>query len=954
MSAVLMDQRKTLNSSLPADRSAGSSSGISFRIPKKKSPVESTCLRMESPLSRLKDASSSKISWTQFTVRARARKLPGFRQLNGSCSSSCRQMSNTKDGTDGLVLADVRKTEHGQDDLNRERKSLAVKIGTSGQKNDSPALRKIVESHTCSEPSTDTSQQRPFLRSSQSSASKGFRPKRASDTLCQDENLQRGHSSPRHRKCSIRLKDSSQLVRGRDLEWEEPWKRKVSPRNGVVKSPVSVDGNVFSSEGLEETERIGRAALSSQEKREAKISKDPAQSAGVLQQPPREQDEALAAKRICLEKSGATPISTGLKSGGQPYLRSEEKGLQSTPWHPPKLLAQRKNPRLRLQLSFSQFRQAKPKPAEPIVLSSDEEEVDKDNEGRTSVQAVHAEFAQEKQVEMQAAEERLVLRPGNKEPSGSVKHPDEEPSVVELPFSTLYTGKMKAKANGNIMVTEDCITIPLKDPEGDAEVSLALVPSEMRGYGMWGQGTPTVPLLFLWVSDALAQVIQRELSALCSVDLPGKASPFMLLKLTKDLDSLQEALLASLMDMMGLRSGRLGLRQPLSRDRAQALVQGSSWGSRLLLLLREEVFSSADPPDHKGQSGKEEHQAGLRKGRTRSSAVTLEDSGPSQRLILFPPPPLKGGIAVTTEDLQCLNSGEFLNDVIIDFYLKYLMLEKAPKEMVERSHIFSSFFYKQLTRKDVSGEEVSSVAAKHRRHQRVRTWTRHVDIFKKDYLFVPVNQEAHWYLVVICFPSLLNPLYEEWGNSATTGNSGAKKKTESPALEDRSQNSNSKTTSTYFKRAMGVMERTGDNSVCGQRELKSVPKCTQLGCQRETVSKRPCILIMDSLKLSLHEKIFTLLREYLQVEWEVRRGSPRNFTAEQMKGSLCRVPLQDNSSDCGVYLLQFAESFLQNPVVHFDLPLNLENWFPRQQVRRKRDEIRELVLQLYRKQKGVS
>uniref|UniRef100_A0A8C9R0C5 SUMO specific peptidase 7b n=1 Tax=Scleropages formosus TaxID=113540 RepID=A0A8C9R0C5_SCLFO len=795
MSAVLMDQRKTLNSSLPADRSAGSSSGISFRIPKKKSPVESTCLRMESPLSRLKDASSSKISWTQFTVRARARKLPGFRQLNGSCSSSCRQMSNTKDGTDGLVLADVRKTEHGQDDLNRERKSLAVKIGTSGQKNDSPALRKIVESHTCSEPSTDTSQQRPFLRSSQSSASKGFRPKRASDTLCQDENLQRGHSSPRHRKCSIRLK---------------------------------------------------------------------------------------------------------------------------------------------------------------VVLSSDEEEVDKDNEGRTSVQAVHAEFAQEKQVEMQAAEERLVLRPGNKEPSGSVKHPDEEPSVVELPFSTLYTGKMKAKANGNIMVTEDCITIPLKDPEGDAEVSLALVPSEMRGYGMWGQGTPTVPLLFLWVSDALAQVIQRELSALCSVDLPGKASPFMLLKLTKDLDSLQEALLASLMDMMGLRSGRLGLRQPLSRDRAQALVQGSSWGSRLLLLLREEVFSSADPPDHKGQSGKEEHQAGLRKGRTRSSAVTLEDSGPSQRLILFPPPPLKGGIAVTTEDLQCLNSGEFLNDVIIDFYLKYLMLEKAPKEMVERSHIFSSFFYKQLTRKDVSGEEVSSVAAKHRRHQRVRTWTRHVDIFKKDYLFVPVNQEAHWYLVVICFPSLLNPLYEEWGNSATTGNSGAKKKTESPALEDRSQNSNSKTTSTYFKRAMGVMERTGDNSVCGQRELKSVPKCTQLGCQRETVSKRPCILIMDSLKLSLHEKIFTLLREYLQVEWEVRRGSPRNFTAEQMKGSLCRVPLQDNSSDCGVYLLQFAESFLQNPVVHFDLPLNLENWFPRQQVRRKRDEIRELVLQLYRKQKGVS
>lgn len=43
---------------------------------------------------------------------------------------------------------------------------------------------------------------------------------------------------------------------------------------------------------------------------------------------------------------------------------------------------------------------------------------------------------------------------------------------------------------------------------------------------------------------------------------------------------------------------------------------------------------------------------------------------PLLRLIQFPPPPLKGGITVTMEDLQCLDSGHFLNDVIIDFYLK--------------------------------------------------------------------------------------------------------------------------------------------------------------------------------------------------------------------------------------------------------------------------------------------
>lgn len=42
----------------------------------------------------------------------------------------------------------------------------------------------------------------------------------------------------------------------------------------------------------------------------------------------------------------------------------------------------------------------------------------------------------------------------------------------------------------------------------------------------------------------------------------------------------------------------------------------------------------------------------------------------SSRLMVYPPPPAKGGILVTNEDLHCLNDGEFLNDVIIDFYLK--------------------------------------------------------------------------------------------------------------------------------------------------------------------------------------------------------------------------------------------------------------------------------------------
>uniref|UniRef100_A0A8C6S897 Ubiquitin-like protease family profile domain-containing protein n=1 Tax=Neogobius melanostomus TaxID=47308 RepID=A0A8C6S897_9GOBI len=268
-------------------------------------------------------------------------------------------------------------------------------------------------------------------------------------------------------------------------------------------------------------------------------------------------------------------------------------------------------------------------------------------------------------------------------------------------------------------------------------------------------------------------------------------------------------------------------------------------------------------------------------------------------LIQFPPPPLKGGITVTMEDLQCLDIGQYLNDV---------PSSKASKTVFQRSHIFSSFFYKQLTRRD--NLSICIIF-------RVRTWTRHVDIFSKDFIFVPVNQEAHWYLVVICFPGLEEPKTE-----SLSQNQGEVQGSESPN-DDAVNTSETTDMGTFVVLSFinGILFYFSSLCLC-----------------------RPCILVMDSLKRSAHERVFKLMREYLQSEWETRRGSLREFGPDQMESSNCQVPLQDNSSDCGLYLLHYVESFLKDPVVHFDLPLHLKFWFPRHQVRRKREEIRDLSI----------
>ncbi|KAM9703359.1 LOW QUALITY PROTEIN: sentrin-specific protease 6 [Menidia menidia] len=362
-------------------------------------------------------------------------------------------------------------------------------------------------------------------------------------------------------------------------------------------------------------------------------------------------------------------------------------------------------------------------------------------------------------------------------------------------------------------------------------------------------------------------------------------------------------------------------------------------------------------------------------------------SGPVVKLMVYPPPPAKGGISVTNEDLHCLNAGEFLNDVIIDFYLKYLVLEKLRKEDAQRIHVFSSFFYKRLNQRERrSGPEAANLPIQKRKHNRVKTWTRHVDLFQKDFIFVPINESAHWYLAVICFPGLEGPVFEKnphFPGPAAPGVAVATAPEDGipdhcrPLSPDRDALDGSGPPSPAEPEQTGGEERYTSElhriSVCYGSSKDDAFSDDQSSCQdecsedgalaedgggpdgsslapRATICKQPCILVMDSLRGPARSTVVKTLREYLEVEWEVRKGSQRSFGKDVMRGSSPRVPQQDNFSDCGVYVLQYVESFFENPIPSFHLPVSLSEWFPPQRMRTKREEIRGLILRLQEEQ----
>lgn len=121
-----------------------------------------------------------------------------------------------------------------------------------------------------------------------------------------------------------------------------------------------------------------------------------------------------------------------------------------------------------------------------------------------------------------------------------------------------------------------------------------------------------------------------------------------------------------------------------------------------------------------------------------------EGLGPKWHKPLVYPKTGKQKISVDRIDLERLDEGEYLNDTLIAFYLRFLerQLEEKSAAFTKKIYFFNTFFFASLTNSQKGKKSIN--------YEAVQKWTRSIDIFSYDYIVVPINESQHWYVAIIC------------------------------------------------------------------------------------------------------------------------------------------------------------------------------------------------------------
>lgn len=330
---------------------------------------------------------------------------------------------------------------------------------------------------------------------------------------------------------------------------------------------------------------------------------------------------------------------------------------------------------------------------------------------------------------------------------------------------------------------------------------------------------------------------------------------------------------------------------------------------------------------------------------------------------------------VDQQDIQRLDEGEYLNDNLICFYLRWLEnnLQESNPDLAKRIYFQNSFFYERLVKDPPKGQRIN--------HESVRRWTTKVDLLKYDYIIFPVNENSHWYVAIVCnakglIPSPSTDLAKEEstadldeaelseGEPLMRASPTAVLTTSSDIEKTKAYSSDSlqtKTTTTTVEckpRELSNGTNFDENPTSSDQDpselkrsaSKAQEKRKSVPAQRNVDMSAPRVILLDSLGLR-HSPTATNLRAYFVAEIKDKTGIEIN-DKPKLGLTAKHLPQQTNYCDCGLFLLMYVEMFLTkgDDFIHGLLQgtedLDLE-WGTASQLREK---IRDLLMTLQRAQ----
>ena len=233
---------------------------------------------------------------------------------------------------------------------------------------------------------------------------------------------------------------------------------------------------------------------------------------------------------------------------------------------------------------------------------------------------------------------------------------------------------------------------------------------------------------------------------------------------------------------------------------------------------------------------------------------------------------------ITYSDFKTLYDNDWINDSLIDFFIKYEM-DKAiyQKHLFKQTDIyaFNSFFFTKLMSGDEFNDEIDY-------YGNIKRWLNKLDLMSYPNIIIPINENLHWYCCVIKgLPQLLESALKR---KEALASSNGYEDIQEAEYDDSAD--------------IGDSESTVTSAVLTSEASTKVKKIYQ-----------PEIFIFDSLRqkhTNIHFPLKKFIIDYCKEKYDVDIG--RN----EIRVHSAKVPKQNNFNDCGIHVIYNVRKWLNN------------------------------------------